>query len=29
MSTMQRKTPDGKQIFDCAAETKIYRSDEQ
>lgn len=26
---MKRKTPDGKQIFGCAAETNIYRSDEQ
>lgn len=26
---MKRKTPDGKAIFGCAAETTIYRSDEQ
>lgn len=27
--SMKRKTPDGKAIFGCAAETTIYRSDEQ
>lgn len=27
--SMKRKTPEGKSIFGCAAETNIYRSDEQ